>query len=333
MPDSGGQGEDALQDADQDSGQGAPAVGFEVKLSLEGAEDRLDDLAEWFEELGSGSFGLAFAGRAEQAQAIVSQGGLKAGAEVVLVADEDLAGQQRGQAGVGGQDVQQDLPLVGFGAGEREPDGQAVQGGQDMQPQHIAESGTLKECTYTADGEETIIELYRQGAVFGEPALFAPERTRVVTIVAVSEASVIAIGREPLMRFLLAHPPAMLRMLEGLAAQTRELVEGVTELGHARIRDRLALKLAELAETHGSDHPAGRRVDVELSQSALGALIAASRTNTNRALADLIQEGAISVDGRRYVVTSPAGLRASVGADARLLHRNNQRPRHTPPAR
>lgn len=196
---------------------------------------------------------------------------------------------------------------------------------------HIAESGTLKECTYTADGDETIIELYGRGAVFGEPGLFAPERTRVVTIVAVSEASVLAIARDPLMRFLLAHPQVMLRMLEGLAAQTRQLVEVVTELGHARIRDRLALKLAELAETHGSDHPAGRRIDLELSQSALGALIAASRTNTNRALADLIQEGAVSIEGRRYVVASPAGLRASVGADPRLLHRRNRRPQSPPP--
>jgi CRP/FNR family cyclic AMP-dependent transcriptional regulator len=195
---------------------------------------------------------------------------------------------------------------------------------------YIAESGTLKECTYTADGEETIIELHRRRAVFGEPALFAPERTRVVNVVTVTEASVLVIGREPLVRFLLAQPQVMLQMLEGLAAQVRESVETVTMLGHARIRDRLALKLAELAETHGSAHPAGRRIDVELSQSALGALIAASRTNTNRALARLILEGAVSFDGRRYVVASPAALRASVGADPRLLYRRSRRPEAPP---
>jgi len=33
------------------------------------------------------------------------------------------------------QDVQQHLPFIGLGAGEREPDRQAVQGAQQMQAQ------------------------------------------------------------------------------------------------------------------------------------------------------------------------------------------------------
>lgn len=193
---------------------------------------------------------------------------------------------------------------------------------------YVAESGILKECTYSADGDETILEIYRAPGVFGEPALFSPERTRVVTIVATTDASVLSIDRGTLLQFLLVHPQAMLRMLEGLAAQVRELVEVVTDLGHARIRDRLAVKLAELADLHGVDHPEGRRIDLELSQSALGALISASRANTNRALADLQHERAVTMDGRSYVVASPAGLRASVGADTELLHRRNRR---TPP--
>ena len=44
MPDGGGEGEDALQDASGDPGDGAAAVAFEVELGLEGAVDRFDDL-------------------------------------------------------------------------------------------------------------------------------------------------------------------------------------------------------------------------------------------------------------------------------------------------
>jgi hypothetical protein len=44
VPDGGGQGEDALQDADQDSGWRLPAVPVEVKLALVAAEDGLDGL-------------------------------------------------------------------------------------------------------------------------------------------------------------------------------------------------------------------------------------------------------------------------------------------------
>ena len=44
VPDRGGQGQDALHDAEPDSGRGVPAVSFEVELTLEGVVDRLDDL-------------------------------------------------------------------------------------------------------------------------------------------------------------------------------------------------------------------------------------------------------------------------------------------------
>jgi hypothetical protein len=44
VPDRCGQGQDALQDADHDSGGGVSAVSFQVELALEGVVDRLDDL-------------------------------------------------------------------------------------------------------------------------------------------------------------------------------------------------------------------------------------------------------------------------------------------------
>ena len=47
VPDGGGHGQDALGDADGDALEGAPAVGFEVELALEGVVDRFDQLADW----------------------------------------------------------------------------------------------------------------------------------------------------------------------------------------------------------------------------------------------------------------------------------------------
>ena len=46
VPDRGGQGEDALQDADHHAGGGVAAVPFQVKLAFEGVIDRFDDLAQ-----------------------------------------------------------------------------------------------------------------------------------------------------------------------------------------------------------------------------------------------------------------------------------------------
>src|SRR5512135_3619737 len=97
VPDRGGQGQDALQDPGHDPGGGVPAVAFQVELAFECVVDRFDDLAQWFEEPGSGPVWLALAGRTQQVYAPVSQGGLEIGPEVVLVADDDLPGAARGE--------------------------------------------------------------------------------------------------------------------------------------------------------------------------------------------------------------------------------------------
>src|SRR5258706_14329153 len=68
VPDRGGQREDSLQDADEDSRRGVAAVSFEVKLSFEGVVDLLDDLAEGPEEIRAGPVGLAFAGQEQHGQ-------------------------------------------------------------------------------------------------------------------------------------------------------------------------------------------------------------------------------------------------------------------------
>jgi hypothetical protein len=63
VPDRGGQGEDALGDADPDPGWSVAAAVFEVELTVEGVVDGFDDLSQWCEELGPCPGGLAFVGR------------------------------------------------------------------------------------------------------------------------------------------------------------------------------------------------------------------------------------------------------------------------------
>jgi hypothetical protein len=66
VPDRSGEGQDALQDPDDDPSRGAAAVAFQVELGFEGVVDRLDDLPQRLEELGTGAFSLALASRAQQ---------------------------------------------------------------------------------------------------------------------------------------------------------------------------------------------------------------------------------------------------------------------------
>src|SRR5262249_5542870 len=116
-------------------GDGVAAVSFEVELGFEGLVDRLDGLAQRFEQRRSGPFGFAFAGGAQQCELLSGEGGFELRAVVLAVGGEGLSPPGGGQGRVGGQDAQQGLAFVGFGAGQREPDGEAAERGDQVQAQ------------------------------------------------------------------------------------------------------------------------------------------------------------------------------------------------------
>lgn len=189
----------------------------------------------------------------------------------------------------------------------------------------IVADGQLKEGLVTADGEEYIDEIYSAGGVAGEPGLFAVERDRVVDLVAMIPTTVLAIPRDRLVAFLLHHPPTMLRMLEGLATHARTAVEDVAHFGYNTVTERVAIKLVELAATHGEREAVGFRIRLSISQGTLASLIASRRENVNRALASLRRTGLVATEGDELVILDIEGLRraAAVGEPG---HRRNRRP-------
>lgn len=99
-----------------------------------------------------------------------------------------------------------------------------------------------------------------------------------------THAELLVLSRESVIEFVLAHPPVLLRLLEGVAAQARALAEDSARIAYRPIRERLAIKLLELASTHGQPDGDRIRMALDISQSALAGMIGASRENVNRAL-------------------------------------------------
>lgn len=189
---------------------------------------------------------------------------------------------------------------------------------------HVVAEGKLKESMPTPDGDEIVFEVVRAGGVVGEPGLFAREGTRIADLVALEPSLVVNIDKAGLTEFLLRHPPAMLRMLEGLAEQVRSAAEDLGALAFRDIRERLVLKLLELAETYGETTEEGTRIDMRLSQSTLAAMIGASRENVNRALAALSASAQLEIRGGSILLTRPGELRELVGGGPLAPYRRNR---------
>lgn len=192
----------------------------------------------------------------------------------------------------------------------------------------VVADGQLHEPVTTPDGGEIVFDVYTRANVLGEAALFVPERTRIVDAVATTPATVLALDRPLLVDFLLQHPPVTLRMLESLASQTRVSILDAAALAHRPIRDRLVLKLLELAHTHGQPSTHGTVIELRLTQSTLAVLIGASRENVNRALASLVQAGLITNHAGTIAITRPDALSDTVTPDQPLHRRNRRKPHH-----
>lgn len=189
----------------------------------------------------------------------------------------------------------------------------------------VVAEGTLKHHLPTEDGGEFVLEIVSAGGVCGEPGLFAREANRIADLIALEPSVVINIEKQALVDFLIRHPLAMLRMLEGLAEQVRSAAEDLGAVAFQDIRGRLALKLVELVVTDGRPTDGGIRMMAPLSQTTLAGMIGASRENVNRALRALSVAGYVRVTGRTIVVTDVGALRGLSGGGHRATYRRNIR--------
>lgn len=187
---------------------------------------------------------------------------------------------------------------------------------------YVVASGQLKEVAVGDDGEEIVFEVFTRGAVEGEPGIFSVERDRVVSMVAMDDSVVLKVARDAVVAMASRQPTVMMRLLEGLATQVRGDVESTMMLVSRRVADRVALKLLELAMTHGRPDVDATRIRVRLSQSDLAAMTGATRENVNRALAEFMRAGLVHIDGREFVI-DPRRI-AEVADATPMRHRRNR---------
>jgi CRP-like cAMP-binding protein len=188
----------------------------------------------------------------------------------------------------------------------------------------VVASGELKDSIVTEEGEEVVYTVYGTGMVLGEPGFFATEANRIMGILAVEPTTLLVLGRDDLMPFMVRHPQVMVRALEGLASIARTATEYIAALSRMPLRQRLLLRLLELTDRN-APRADGEAVTPRISQSTLAAMVGVSRENVNRALAVLSSSGDVRYEGGRYVLPDPERLRSEVAQGWPLLERRNRR--------
>jgi CRP-like cAMP-binding protein len=150
--------------------------------------------------------------------------------------------------------------------------------------------GRLKIYSSGADGKEVVFGLSDPGDVTGEIALLDSE-PRSATVVALAATELLTLDRRDFLPFLERHPRVAIRLAEILAERLRRLSELTEDSVLLALRARLAKKLMALARSYGRQTTEGTRIDLKLSQQALGDMVGTSRESINKQLRAWTQQG------------------------------------------
>ncbi len=157
-----------------------------------------------------------------------------------------------------------------------------VRQGEDGDAAYVVVHGRLK-ATVATSGKEAVLSVMGPGDVFGELAMLAGG-VRTATVVALEPTQVLAIDAARFHPLLQTAPELAYKLLRHVAKSLVRLTAHVGATSSRDVRKRLIGKLIDLAATHGVADARGVRISIELSQSDLAEMVAATRESVNKHL-------------------------------------------------
>ncbi len=152
-------------------------------------------------------------------------------------------------------------------------------------------------------GREQIVNTLGAGAIIGEIALF-DGKPRTADVVAVTNGRVLTIERAAVLRLIAADAQLGLHVIEMLCGRLRETMLQLESLLFQDVASRLATSLLSLAK--------GKPKRLDMTQSALGNLIGASREIVNKRLRQLEREGIVALSPGRVILLDEMRLAAQI---------------------
>lgn len=175
-------------------------------------------------------------------------------------------------------------------------------------PLIVVHTGLVKLTRISPDGRERVLQVMEPGDFVGEASLLSGGRPDHCAI-AVTRSSLCVFRREDFARLLVVHPQIGFEMLAAMSRRltgAQELLEQVAsqEVG-ARVADYL-LGLQAVKSAHGIE------VRLPLPKKDVASLLGTTAESFSRALARLVEQDVIGLDGPRRIVITDAGRLADL---------------------
>ncbi len=176
---------------------------------------------------------------------------------------------------------------------------------------YIIKEGKVKICLISTDGQELSLVVFGKGEYFGEFALL-DGLPRSADAIALENVVCYTVQRSDFHNVIMKNPKIAIQVLEVLVKRLRSTDQQVEDLIFLDVYGRVAKKLLELAETHGTKVTDGTRIDVRLTQQELASMVGASRESVNKVMGYFMDRGVISTDKHRITLHSITDLQQRI---------------------
>lgn len=165
----------------------------------------------------------------------------------------------------------------------------------------VVANGRLRLSLGTAQGKEMLIGTVGPGGIVGEVAIIDGQ-PRSADATAVEDTVGLLMWRDAFVRLIESQPKLGLSVARYLCTLLRSTNFQMESIALHELRARLVrFLLMSVRQAHGAEPPKMARLKVGLNQTELSAMLGASRPKLNRALHELIDEGALTRDGEIMV--------------------------------
>jgi CRP/FNR family cyclic AMP-dependent transcriptional regulator len=171
---------------------------------------------------------------------------------------------------------------------------------------YIIESGKVRIFLLSESGQETTLNIYGAGDVFGEFSLL-DGLPRSAGAVAMEKTVTLTLSREDFLRHLEACPQMAISIMQLLTLRLRFTTAQAESLAFLDVYGRVAMRLLDLAGRYGTEK-GSIELDLHLTQAELATWVAATRESVNKVLGAFRDQGLIAVEGQTITILDPEGL-------------------------
>ena len=186
-----------------------------------------------------------------------------------------------------------------------------LQGSGDKQI-YILKKGVVKITRLTPQGREIILDIFKEGSIFGEmPFVESEESNESAEVV---EDGLICIMKKEDFCYLIQKVPRISIQVTRFMGFRRFKVENkLIDLLFSTVEQRLVKTLLNLLDDFGIPHKDGYLLKIKLTHQDFADLIASTRETVTTTLSKFKNEGMIGYEGKYVVIKSIEGLKTVVG--------------------